>query len=115
MDVKWMAAFGLGIALLLAGVSLLLYEKFWRHRYRGPYLSIDIATQAIDETALQPKVSPTSPPAPVSSSWQAALGLANRLSRKAAPKPKQLKSTFSRKRLWLPVAFAVSLLVASGG
>ncbi len=115
MDIKWVAAFGLGIALLLAGAALLVYEKLWRHRYRGPYLSTDIATRAIDETALQPKVLANNPPAPISSSWHAGIALASRFSKKRGIKPKQVKSVFARKALRLPILLAVTLLLVGSG
>lgn len=123
MDVKWVAAFGLGVALLLAGVALLVYEKFWRHRYRGPYLSIDVATRAIDETAIQPKQPqrPQQPPvAPGKStargfSWQPLSTLKTKLGRPPAAKQKPVGPAFFRKALMVPVALMVCLLLVGSG
>jgi tetratricopeptide (TPR) repeat protein len=115
MDAIWVAAFGLGIALLLAGVGLLVYEKFWRHRYRGPYLTTDIATRAIDETAIQTRIPAPAPPTPMKSSWQAGLAVANRFGRKRAAQPRQTPHSLARKMLWVPVGLVVCLLVVGGG
>src|SRR5688572_17320740 len=122
MDLPWIAAFVVGVVLLVAGIALLAYEKVWRHRYRGPYLSIDVTTRAIDETAIQPQrpqirqpiqVFPHVPPRPQIA--RTFMGKArSALRRTNGPMRRPIKPSI-RRMLFLPAALFACLTVAWSG